>query len=175
MSKKTRAITFGAFVGIFLMAYMIGNSYIASDEEAETFLKDFQSSTEGVDAIGIFTHNSIDALPMFIPGFGMAWGAFIGWQTGAAFSTILSSNPALSDIPPISLLLGSPFGILELVAYSLGMSRSFILIRGIIKKSSLKKEIRHTLFEIGIAIGILLVAGFVEFSMITPQHISLSS
>lgn len=173
MSKKTRVAAFGAFVGVFLLAYTIGNTYKMSDEEAQTFLKDFQGATEGIDAVGIFVHNASVTLPMFVPGFGIPWGAFSGWQTGAAFTAMISGNPALEDFPPIAIFIVSPFGILELVAYSIGMSRSFILIRRIMKKSPLKKEIIPSAIEIGIAMAILLVAGFIEYSMISSQHVSL--
>ena len=175
MSKKTRAITFGVFVGVFLVSYTIGNSYKMSDDDLQAFLKDFQSSTQGIDSAGIFFHNASVTLPMFIPGFGAAWGAFTGWQTGAAFVAMVSSNPALSNTPPIALLLATPFGMMELGAYSIGMSRSFVLIWRIIKKNQIKKEIRPSLIEIGISIGILLIAAFVESAMMAPQHVSLSS
>ena len=169
MSKKTRAISFGVFVGVFLSSYMIGTAYKLSGEEAQTFLKEFQSTTQGIDAFGIFAHNTSVALPMFVPGFGVAWGSFTGWQTGAAFTAVVSQNPALADFPPILLLLASPFGILELGAYSLGMSRSFLLIWRIVKKNPIKKEIKPTAIEIGIAIAVLLIAGIIEYSMI-GQH-----
>jgi len=103
MSKKTRAISFG----VFLASYMIGTAYKLSGEEAQTFLKEFQNVTQGIDAVGIFAHNTSVALPMFVPAFGIAWGSFTGWQTGAAFTAIVSQNPALADFPPILLLLAS--------------------------------------------------------------------
>lgn len=175
MSKKTRAVTFGIFVGIFLVSYLFGTTYKMSAEDLNSFLKDFQSSTEGIDSVGIFLHNSSIALPMFIPAFGAAWGAFTGWQTGAAFEAIVASNPYLSGISPVTMFLVSPFGVLELGAYSLGMSRSFLLIWRIIKKDQLKKQIIPSLIEISIAIVLLFIAGFVESSMMAPQHVSLSS
>jgi len=128
MSKKTRAIAFGVFVGVFLISYTIGTVYKMSDTESQGFLKDFQAATEGIDAFGIFLHNASVALPMFVPAFGVGWGSYTGWQTGAAFNAVISSNPDLAGLPPLALLLASPFGILELGAYSIGMSRSFLLI-----------------------------------------------
>ena len=55
---------------------------------------------------------------------------------------------------------------MELVAYSFGISRSFILIRAIVKKINLTQFIKPTLIEIGIVIGLLLVGGYLEFYMI---------
>ena len=174
MSKKTRAISFGVFVGVFLASYMIGSIYKMSDEEAGKFLKDFQSATEGIDTVGIFFHNSSIALPMFVPAFGVAWGSFTGWQTGAAFNAVIVANPTLSNLPPLAVFLVSPFGILELVAYSIGMSRSFLLVWRIVKRNPIKKEIIPLAVEIGIVIVLLLIGGFIESSTIS-QHVSLSS
>jgi putative effector of murein hydrolase len=55
---------------------------------------------------------------------------------------------------------------MELFAYSLATSRSFILIRAITKKTNLKIFLKPTLIEIGIVIGLLLAGGFLEDYMI---------
>jgi hypothetical protein len=98
MAKKVRAIFFGIFVGVFLISYLIGAAYKMSDADTKNFLQDFQSETEGIDTLGIFSHNLTDALPMFVPGFGIAWGAYTAWSTGAAFNALLSQNHLLSRI-----------------------------------------------------------------------------
>jgi len=137
-----------------------------TDEDAMEFLKEFQLAIEGIDAIGISAHNISIALPMFIPGFGIAWGGFTAWSTGFAFSALATTVPTLSQIPPLALLYLSPFGVMELVAYSIGMSRSFILMQTILKKKSIKLELTPTAIEIGIVIALLLAGGFIEFMMI---------
>jgi hypothetical protein len=166
MTRRKRLVIFLIFVAIFSGAYSIGAQMIVSDEDAMAFLKEFQLSVEGIDAIGIFTHNSSVGLPMFIPGFGMIWGAFAAWSTGFAFSALVTSNPLLGNIPPLAILYLSPFGLMELSAYSLGMARSFILIGVIIKKNPLKQEIRPSVIEVGIAVALLLAGGFIEHMMI---------
>jgi hypothetical protein len=166
MTRKKRALIFLIFVGIFSGAYSIGAEMIVSDEEAMAFLEEFQLSIEGIDAIGIFVHNSMIGLPMFIPGFGAVWGAFAAWSTGFAFSALTMSYPALENIPPLTVLFLSPFGVMEVAAYSLGMSRSFLLIHTIIKKIPIKPQLRTIGIEVGIAIALLLVGGFVEHAMI---------
>jgi len=55
---------------------------------------------------------------------------------------------------------------MEVAAYSLGMSRSFLLIYTIIKKFPIKPQLRPTVIEIGIALALLLVGGFIEHAMI---------
>ncbi len=146
-----------------------------SDEETKAFVKDFQSATQGIDATGIFLHNASVALVMFVPAFGAGWGSFTGWQTGAGFNAIISSNPMLATrISPLALIFLSPFGVIELVAYSIGMSRSYLLIWRIIRKNPLQKEIIPTAIEIGIVIALLLIGGFVESYMLSHSGQSSS-
>ena len=145
---------------------MIGTYSKLSDEESKTFLKEFQKVVEGIDALGIFQHNTSVALPMFIPGFGLAWGAFAAWSTGVAFEALVSTTPALGKIPPLALLYLSPFGVMELIAYSIGMSRSLLLINAIIRKKPLKNELRQTGIEIGIVLTLLFAGAFIEYAMI---------
>ena len=102
-------------------------------EEALAFEEEFGKLIEDIDGIGIFIHNSAIAMAMFIPGFGVGWGFFSAWQTGQAFSALALLNPIISQIHPLALLYATPFGIMELVAYSIGMSRSYLLIHKIIK------------------------------------------
>ncbi len=166
MSRKIRVATFFIFMGLFSAAYQIGSFYEVSEEDAEIFLEEFEEVVGDIDAIGIFLHNVSIALPMFIPGFGIGWGFFTAWSTGYAFSAITVLVPELSKIPPLAILYLSPFGLMELTAYSLGTSRSFILIHMIIKKVNLRPAIRGTAIEIGIMIGLLLAGGFLEDYMI---------
>ena len=78
----------------------------------------------------------------------------------------VTTTPSLAKIPPLALLYLSPFGVMELVAYSIGMSRSFLLISTIIRKKPLKNELRKTGIEIGIVLALLLAGGFIEYYMI---------
>ncbi len=166
MSKKTRIIIFFVFMGLFSIAFQIGSMSEVSDEDALIFMEEFEALIGDIDAIGIFLHNASISLPMFIPGFGIAWGLFSAGSTGYAFAAIVSLTPALSEIPALALLYLSPFGLMELTAYSIGTSRSFILIHMIIKKINLKTALRTTITEIGIVIGLLLAGGLLEDYMI---------
>ncbi len=162
---KIRIITFFIFLGIFAATYQIGSMSTVSEEEANEFMSEFEDLILDIDAFGIFLHNITIALPMFIPGFGVAWGLFSAWSTGFAFAAILTIAPEIG-IPPLAILFLSPFGFMELVAYSLGISRSFILIRAISKKINLRQFIKPTIIEIGIVVALLLVGGYIEFYMI---------
>ncbi len=153
-------------MGLFSTAYQLGSMSEVSDEEANAFMAEFEALVENIDAVGIFVHNTTVSLPMFIPGFGVAWGLFSAWSTGFAFSAIVSITPQLGEVPPLAILYLSPFGIMELVAYSLATSRSFILIRAISRKVNLTPFLKPTGIEVGVVIGLLLSGGFLEDYMI---------
>ena len=139
VQKDSRVVIFFVFVGLFTLSYWIGSTTEVNPEDAEEFLAEFEALIEDIDAIGIFTHNTTIALPMFIPGFGIAWGLFASWNTGFAFAALATTTPLLNEVPSLAILYLSPFGVMELVAYSLAMSRSYILIRKIIKKFQYNK------------------------------------
>ena len=164
--NKIRIIPFFVFLGLFAAAYQMGSMSTVSEEEAEIFMAEFEDLVLDIDAFGIFTHNLTIALPMFIPGFGVAWGLFAAWSTGFAFAAITVIAPELDGIPALSILFLSPFGLIELTAYSFGISRSYILIKAVIKKTGLTQLIKPTLIEIGIVVSLLLAGGYLEFYMI---------
>jgi len=84
---------------------------------------------------------------------------------------LVVTTPALAEIPSVALLYLSPFGIMELSAYALGMSRSFLLIHKIIKKVSIKGDAKVVGIEIGIVLGLLLAGGFLEAYMIETTEV----
>ena len=102
---------------------------------------------------------------MFIPGFGAIWGFFSAWSTGFAFAAIQTATPELGDVNPLALLL-PPFGLMELSAYSIAMSRSVLLAKTILSRKSIFAQKTMILAEIGIVTTLLVVGGVVEMYMI---------
>ena len=164
--NKNRIILFFIFLAVFTIIFQLGSMSIVSQVEADLFMEEFKKLVLDIDAFGIFVHNTTIALPMFIPGFGIFWGLFSSWSTGYAFAAIATSIPEVANISPLTILFLSPFGLMEISAYSLGISRSFILIKAIITKTSLLQFIKPTIIEIGIVIALLLAGGYIEFYMI---------
>ncbi len=164
--NKIRIITFFMFLVIFTIIFQLGSMSTVSEEEANMFMEEFKKLVLDIDGFGIFVHNTTIALPMFIPGFGIVWGLFSAWSTGYAFASIATIMPEIANISPLSILFLSPFGLMEIFAYSLGISRSFILIKAVITKTNLSQFIKPTIIEIGIVVALLLVGGYVEFYMI---------
>ena len=153
-------------MAIFSASFAVGAEIQVSEEESKIVLEQFEAIIEDIDAVGIFVHNVSLALPMFIPGFGVAWGAFAAFSTGMAFSVLKDAYPALENIPALTIIFMSPFGLMEIAAYSIAMSRSYILLHKIIKKIPIRGDIRVTMIEVIILVGLLLAGGFIEYFLI---------
>jgi hypothetical protein len=163
---KIRAITFFICMGIFSLVYQVSASIEPNEEEAILFVEEFAESMNQMDGFGIFIHNTTITLPMFIPGAGFVWGLYSSWETGFAFASLVSVTPGLSNVPPLAILYISPFGFMELVAYSIAISRSFILIKKIVKREKIFQLGKITGIEIGVVIGLLLAGGYLEIYML---------
>jgi CBS domain-containing protein len=155
---------------VFIIAYSVGATIVHIDAGQAEFIKThFQEQIKGINQYGIFANNLRVALGMFIPGFGIALGGFSAFSTGLVFNAIAQASPALSNISPLIVFL-TPFGILEIIAYGIAISRSGILSYQLIKdtnrKNSWRKYVIPTVVEIAIVITILFIAATVEWQMI---------
>jgi uncharacterized membrane protein SpoIIM required for sporulation len=163
--SKRRLLYLAFGVAAFLIAYSAGAAVPLSDEEAEEVRKQFSEQIEGIDQNGIFLNNARIALIMFIPAVGAGFGAFSGFATGSVFSALASSTPILTDIPPLVILI-TPFGIMEVFAYGLAMSRSGMLIYQLVKRRPWREYAVPTLIELGIVAVVLFAAAVIEWQMI---------
>ncbi len=154
------------FLGFFTASFLIGTLTVLDEEESLAIFDEFNQTITDIDSLGIILNNLSVALPTFIPGFGPAWGLYSGWSTGVTFSAIISMSPTMTNFQPLDLFYASPFGFLELVAYSIGMSRGAFLIFAFVQKSPKKPLIIWSLIEISIAIILLIIGGVMESSMI---------
>ncbi len=161
-----RIVLFFVFLGIFSASFAVAAEVQVSEEESASHLEEFESLIAEIDAVGIFVHNISLALPMFIAGFGIAWGAFAAFSTGMAFSVLQDANPMLENIPSLTILFMSPFGLMEIAAYSIAMSRSYMIVHKMIKRVSIRSDVRVIGLEVAILIGLLLAGGFIEYYFI---------
>jgi len=162
-----RIIVFFIFTGIFTSVYGIATTSEPTEEEVQEIMSFFEEIIDTIDGIGIFVHNVTIALPMFLPGFGVAWGLFSAYSTGFAYSAIAVANEQVAQLNPLAVLL-TPFGLMELAAYSIGMSRSALLAKNILQKKwfLIKSQKLIISTEIGIVVALLLIGGIVEMWMI---------
>jgi uncharacterized membrane protein SpoIIM required for sporulation len=153
-----------------MIAYSIGGILVkVNASQADFIKKDFQTQIKDINQYGIFANNFKVALGMFIPGFGIALGGFSAFSTGLVFNAIAHTSPALSNISPLIVFL-TPFGILEIIAYGIAISRSGILsyqlIKDVNKRNSWRKYVTPTIIEILVVLVILFIGAIVEWQMI---------
>ena len=170
IKRRLIYLAFGA--SAFLIAYSSGAAITMSKKEAEDLKGQFAKQIVGIDEKGIFFNNVKIAGLMFIPAVGTGVGIFSGFSTGMVFSAMVKASP-LNNIPPLIILL-TPFGIMEVFAYGLAMSRSGMIIYQLVKKKPWREYVIPTLIEIGIVtlieIGIVIVvlftAAIIEWQLI---------
>jgi Zn-dependent protease len=152
---------------LFIIAYSVGAIFVKiNNSQIEIIKSHFQEKIKGITQYGIFINNFRVALGMFIPGFGIALGMFSAFSTGLVFNAISHTSPVVSHISPLIVFL-TPFGILEIIAYGIAISRSGILsyqlIKDTNKRKSWQKYLIPTIIEIGIVLIILLIGAIVEW------------
>jgi hypothetical protein len=170
LTKRRRFLFLVFGIIEFIIAYSVGAILVKiNTSQADFIKKDFERKIKGINQYGIFTNNFKVALGMFIPGFGIALGGFSAFSTGLVFNAIAQTSPALSNISPLIVFL-TPFGILEIIAYGIAISRSGILsyqlIKDTTKRNSWRKYVIPTIIEIGIVVTILFIGAIVEWQMI---------
>lgn len=165
-SFKYRLTFLAAGIAAFVASYSAGAFLVQlTDEDAQATVDEFTASVEGIEEGGIFSNNALIALGMFIPAAGVGLGMYAGISTGIVFNAFAHVIPGLAGVSPLSVF-ATPFGIIELFAYGLGMSRSGILAYDLIKKTPWRQYLIVTLIEIAIAVALLLVGSIVEAQFI---------
>lgn len=171
-SKKTpRLFTLAFFIGIFLVAFTVGSEVQIEKTEANQITnmmgEKMKTVVDNSVGAGIFLNNAKIALLMFTPALGIIIGISTAFTTGMVVSAIGSVHELA--FPAITLLLFSPFGIMELFAYGIAMSRSFLILLALIRKQSLKPQLKMIGIEIGMVVGLLFFGGIIENFIINSR------
>ncbi len=145
------------FMAIFTATFSVASEIELEQSEAKQVREMITEKIAKGNSSTIFLNNIFLGLIMFIPAVGIILGIGTAFATGLAFSTFGL------DIPAYTILFITPFGFMELLAYSIAMSRSLFLIK---YRKFIKQQAKRTLIEIGIVIGLLFFGGLIESTMI---------
>jgi uncharacterized membrane protein SpoIIM required for sporulation len=149
----------------FLIAYSAGAAVHMGKQQTADLRQHFAQQIRGIDQNGIFINNAKIALGMFVPAAGIGLGVISGFYTGMIFTAIAQTS-TLNNVPPLIILI-TPFGIMEVFAYGIAISRSGILIYQLVKKKPWREYAIPILIEVGIVILVLLVGAVIEWQIIT--------
>lgn len=160
---KRRILYLVVGILVFITFFTIG-TFVTFDESTSLLLKEqFQNKIKNINSIGIFLNNFQISILMFVPGIGIAFGLFSGFITGNIFVIITRDLPI--QIPPILVFL-TIFGIMELISYGIAISRSYLLLISILKRTNIKENLIYTGIEIGIVAIILFFSAIIEWDLI---------
>lgn len=148
---------------VFLIFFTIGTSVTFDKSTSQLLKEQFENKIKNIDSIGIFVNNFLISILMFVPGIGIAFGLFSGFSTGNIFMIITRDLPI--QIPPLLIFL-TIFGMMELVSYGIAISRSYILLINIVKRTNFKENLIYTGIEIGIVAIILFFSAIIEWDLI---------
>lgn len=162
---RQRVIYVALGIVAFLIAYSAGAAVHMGKQQTDDLRRHFAEQIRGIDQNGIFINNARIALGMFVPAAGIGLGVISGFYTGMIFTAIAATS-ALNNVPPLVILI-TPFGIMEVFAYGIAISRSGIFIYQLVKKKSWREYAVPILIEIGIVILILLAGAVIEWQIIT--------
>lgn len=168
-----RIILFFVFMGLFTGAFQIGATSILDAQDAEDLYNEFTETMNDSDSSKLILNNLALGLPSFIPGFGPAWGLYSGWSTGISFSAIVSMVPDLKNFQSLDIFYGSPYGFIELIAYSIAMSRGTLLVYNFIKKTDRNSVIVWTIVEVSVVIALIAIGGVIESALIEPETLTI--
>jgi hypothetical protein len=148
---------------VFLIFFTIGTSVTFDKSTSQLLKEQFQNKIKNIDSMGIFVNNFLISILMFVPGIGIVFGLFSGFSTGNIFVIITRDLPI--QISPLLIFL-TIFGIMELVSYGIAISRSYILLINIVKRTNIKENLIYTGIEIGIVAIILFFSAIIEWDLI---------
>lgn len=162
---KRRIIYLALGIIAFLIAYSAGAAAHMGKQQTADLRQHFAEQIKGIDQNGIFINNAKIALGMFMPAAGIGLGVISGFYTGMIFTAIAQTS-TLNNVPPLIILI-TPFGIMEVFAYGIAISRSGIFIYQLVKKKPWREYVIPILIEVGIVISVLLVGAVIEWQIIT--------
>ena len=170
-TTSAQCMVLSAFV--FLAVFVLGSEVNIPEDEALMLIGEFEGQFVGIQWYDIFIHNLTIALGMFIPFGGFVWGSTSALMTGIAFAAYSITSPDVINFSPLLLFI-TPFGMMELAAYSIAMGTSLQLSISFTKVIRKKARIvdkgaklaKILLTRISVVVLLLVVGGFIEYEIL---------
>ena len=170
-TTSAQCMVLAAFV--FLAVFVLGSEVDIPEDEARMLIGEFEGQFVGIQWYDIFIHNLTIALGMFIPFGGFVWGSTSALMTGIAFAAYSITSPEVINFSPLLLFI-TPFGMMELAAYSIAMGTSLQLSISFTKVIRKKARIvdkgaklaKILLTRISVVVLLLVVGGCIEYEIL---------
>ena len=161
--RHIRLTLFLISLAILIFTFILGSSAHLSPQDAQAIVSDYQSTIGAhPTAIEIFGNNVSLCLLFYIPVFGTAFMALVGYSTGVFFAALPIVNPS----SPSSLTLAFttlilPWTWMEFTAYSLASSAGLMIIVSAIRRT-LRKDVRKLLITLAVSVALLAIGAVLE-------------
>ncbi len=136
--------------------------------EATQASQELTEQLKTLNAASIFLNNCLIALVSLIPGIGSAFMVYVMYNSGF-FIGMIAKASGYSAIDAVLITFLNPVGVLEIVAYTIALGESILLLYLLITRhiAEFKERIRRSSWKTAIAIvGLLIVAALIEASLL---------
>ena len=114
------------------------------------------------DLVADILHGGLVALPLIIPGFGVAWGILAVFTAGVADRAVLMTSPGIAGtLLPYAVIATA----LKIAACYAGMSRSINLAQASRRRRFGRLERSHTVGDILLVLVLYGLAALAEYAM----------
>jgi Stage II sporulation protein M len=166
VARRIRKLRFALFflsLAIFIASFIFGSMAPLSQQEAQAIIEEFNTQIgSNPTAYQIFANNVMLCLLFFIPVFGTAFMAFVGYNTGVVLSALALVNPQSGSAVALALTLFLfPWTWMEFASYSLASSSGLMVIMSAIGRR-LRLEARRFIVALAIAAFLLIVGAIIE-------------
>jgi len=166
IAKKGRRIRLALFfmsLGIFVTMFLLGSTAALSPQEAQEIEKELMD-IYGRDpsATFILRNNLTLCLLFFVPAFGTAFMAFVGYSTGTVLSALAIVSSGSTDAFFLALAtLSLPWSWMEFIAYSLASSEGMMIILALVGRT-LRREAKTLLIVMAVSVALLVLGAIAE-------------
>jgi len=160
------------FLSIFLIAVAVLYGAVRGNtvpmNEANEASQQLREQLETLNTASIFINNCLIALVSLMPGIGSIFMLYVMYNTGF-FIGMIAKAPGYSSLDAVAITFLNPVGILEIVAYTLALGESMLLLYLLSTKkvAEFKKRISTNSWKTILAIlGLLIAAAITEASLL---------
>ena len=161
--RHIRLTLFLISLAIFIFTFILGSSAHLSPQDAQAIISDYQNTIGArPTAIEVFGNNVILCLLSFIPVFGTAFMALVGYSTGIFLAALPIVNPSYTSSLTLAFTtLILPWAWMEFTAYSLASSAGLMMIVSALRRT-LRKDVRKLLIALAVSVALLALGAFLE-------------
>lgn len=161
--RSVRLTLFLVSLAVFVAAFLLGSKASLTRQEAQAIVNELMDTYGANPSVTLILRNNLTlCLLFFIPVFGTAFMAFVGYSTGMVLSAVALVSPNPTDSLILALVtLSLPWTWMEFVSYNIASSEGVMIILALIGRN-IRKEAKRLLMLLAVSVALLVLGAFVE-------------